>query len=631
MPRIPMSTAQKIGHVDAEVNQQSAPGMGFGMDDARALQNAGDAIGQAGRGLGSALMQFGERVQEAEDRLAAAEYETEWNKRQKELETRMKENPGSVKDFGKWASKSDAEWENDSKQYTDRMSKRYRDVFETNWRRHRDNAVYRRQELTIQAQVKSLQEGYTKQIQERINAGDYGGARDLVAGISNMKDADGNPCSPFTEDQIKGFGEFVDKSEAFGELRDIFDSKNQVRIQAALNGLKEKDGESGKYIYYTKLTEEERARWIKYGENVLRETENQQCEDALYTYLEDGTYDSEDKLKANADLMSPRIFAYKMELAKKAKAAEEGRQRDADDKIYYEYIVNYVKSGYKTFPTKVELDQLYKNEKISQPLYLKLSSFREKVDSRNDAAKAAEARKEQIQMAEAERKKKEAEERYKKEWNLYKKNFFAELMLKGQYPATEEEKNKFLSDIREIPNFDKLLPYQQNELLDLGKKYIEEGNPLQPEVIEFINDIIKDIEEDNVPNAKSIAIKNYLLRFAMNCKEKNKAATAFDIISEIGKKESSFLPQSSIVAPLLNLPGTTLRKVILSQANQDDVHKALLGESATASAMKDWTFSQNIVISELDGVQYIQFNNGEPIPLGSVNKRDNRGAGVRHE
>ena len=109
MPRIPMSTAQKIGHVDAEVNQQSAPGMGFGMDDARALQNAGDAIGQAGRGLGSALMQFGERVQEAEDRLAAAEYETEWNKRQKELETRMKENPGSVKDFGKWASKSDAE------------------------------------------------------------------------------------------------------------------------------------------------------------------------------------------------------------------------------------------------------------------------------------------------------------------------------------------------------------------------------------------------------------------------------------------------------------------------------------------------------------------------------------------
>ena len=104
MPRIPLSTAQKIGHVDAEVNQQTAPGMGFGMDDARALQNAGDAIGQAGRGLGSALMQFGERVQEAEDRLAAAEYETAWNKRQKELEKRMKENPGSVKDFGKWAT-----------------------------------------------------------------------------------------------------------------------------------------------------------------------------------------------------------------------------------------------------------------------------------------------------------------------------------------------------------------------------------------------------------------------------------------------------------------------------------------------------------------------------------------------
>lgn len=328
MPRIPLSTAQKIGHVDAEVNQQSAPGMGFGMDDARALQNAGDAIGQAGRGLGNALMQFGERVQEAEDRLAAAEYETAWNKRQKELETRMKENPGSVKDFGKWATESDAAWENDSKQYTDRMSKRYRDVFETNWRRHRDNAVYRRQELTIQAQVKSLQDGYAKQIQERINAGDYEGARDLVTGISNMKDADGKPCSPFTEDQVKGFGEFVDKSETFGELRDIFDSKNPVRIQTALNGLEDKDGASGIYTYYTKLTEEERARWIKYGENV----QMQQRNDAAKAYLAEvnstGEYQTKEELnellKAGEITEEDYNFRWKI-AAGKEREAERGK------------------------------------------------------------------------------------------------------------------------------------------------------------------------------------------------------------------------------------------------------------------------------------------------------------------
>ena len=622
MPRIPMSTAQKIGHVDAEVNQQTAPGMGFGMDDARALQNAGDAIGQAGRGLGSALMQFGERVQEAEDRLAAAEYETEWNKRQKELETRMKENPGSVKEFGKWATESDAAWENDSKQYTDRMSKRYRDVFETNWRRHRDNAVYRRQELTIQAQVKSLQDRCAKQIQELISLGDYDGAKKLIAEFRNITDNNGKPCSPFTEDQIKGFEEFVDKSETFGELRDIFDSKNPVRIQPALNGLKEKDGKSGQYTCYPKLTEEERARWIKYGENALRETENQQCEDALYTFLKDGIYDDEEKLKANEDLMSPRVFAYKMELAKKAKAAEEGRQRDAEDKKYYGYIVDYVKSGYKNFPTKEVLDQLYKDGEISQPLYLKLCSFREKVDSRDNAAAETEARKIQIQQAEAERKKKEAEARYKEEWNLFKKNFLAELMLKGQYPATEEEQNKFLSDIREMPNFDKLLPYQQKELLDLGKKYIKEGNPLQPEVIEFINNTIKYIEGDNGLSAKSIAIKNYLLRFALDYKKNDNNATASDIISEIEKKGSSLLPPGySVAASFLNLSETKSRKVFFSQANQDDVRKALFGESETAFMMNGWSFSQKIEIREVEGVQYIQINDGEPIPLGSVNKR----------
>lgn len=329
MPRIPLSTAQKIGHVDAEVNQQSAPGMGFGMDDARALQNAGDAIGQAGRGLGSALMQFGERVQEAEDRLAAAEYETEWKKRQGELEMRMKENPGSVKDFGKWATESDAAWENDSKQYTDRMSKRYRDLFQKNWEQHRNEAKFRRQELTIQAQVKSLQDGYAKQIHERINAGDYDGARDLVAGISNMKDADGKPCSPFTEDQIKGFGEFVDKSETFGLLRNMFDSGNAKDIENTLELLKVRNKDGG-YLHDLGLTEEERARWIKYGENV----QMQQRNDAAKAYLAEvnstGKYQTkkelDELLKAGEITAEDYNFRWKIAEGKEQKAE---REKDA--------------------------------------------------------------------------------------------------------------------------------------------------------------------------------------------------------------------------------------------------------------------------------------------------------------
>lgn len=329
MPRIPLSTAQKIGHVDAEVNQQSAPGIGFGMDDARALQNAGDAIGQAGRGLGSALMQFGERVQEAEDRLAAAEYETEWKKRQGELEMRMKENPGSVKDFGKWATESDAAWENDSKQYTDRMSKRYRDLFQKNWEQHRNEAKFRRQELTIQAQVKSLQDGYAKQIHERINAGDYDGARDLVAGISNMKDADGKPCSPFTEDQIKGFGEFVDKSETFGLLRNMFDSGNAKDIENTLELLKVRNKDGG-YLHDLGLTEEERARWIKYGENV----QMQQRNDAAKAYLAEvnstGKYQTkkelDELLKAGEITAEDYNFRWKIAEGKEQKAE---REKDA--------------------------------------------------------------------------------------------------------------------------------------------------------------------------------------------------------------------------------------------------------------------------------------------------------------
>lgn len=333
MPRIPLSTAQKIGHVDAEVNQQSAPGMGFGMDDARALQNAGDAIGQAGRGLGSALMQFGERVQEAEDRLAAAEYETAWNQRQKELETRMKENPGSVKEFGKWASDSDTEWDEVSKQYTNRMSKRYRDVFEMNWRRHRDNAMYRRQELTIQAQVKSLQDRCAKQIQELISLGDYDGAKKLIAEFRNIPDNNGKPCSPFTEDQINGFVEFVDKSKTFGLLRNMFDSGDAVQIKTALDRLKEKDGASGKYTCYPKLTEEERARWIKYGENVQMQQRNDAAKAYLAKVHSTGEYQNKEELnellKAGVITAEEYNFRWNIAEGKEQEAEREQRKRFA--------------------------------------------------------------------------------------------------------------------------------------------------------------------------------------------------------------------------------------------------------------------------------------------------------------
>ena len=224
-------------------------------------------------------------------------------------------------------------------------------------------------------------------------------------------------------------------------------------------------------------------------------------------------------------------------------------------------------------------------------------------------------------MAEAERKNKEAVAKYKEEWNLYKKNFLAELMLNGQYPVNEEEQQTFLRNITEIPNFGKLLPYQQKELLDLGKKYIKEENPLQPEVIEFINKTIKYIEVDNGPSAKSIAIKNHLLHFALDYKKKVNNATASDIILEIENKRSSLLPPGTLFyASFFNSSETKRREYISSQADPDYVRRVLFGESATASAMKDWIFSQNIKIKGINGVEHIQFNNGEPIPLGSVSE-----------
>ena len=497
MPRIPMSTAQKIGHVDAEVNQQSAPGMGFGMDDARALQNAGDAIGQAGRGLGSALMQFGERVQEAEDRLAAAEYETAWNQRQKELEKRMKENPGSVKDFGKWASDSDTAWEEVSKQYTNRMSKRYRDVFETNWRRHRDNAMYRRQELTIQAQVKSLQEGYAKQIQERINAGDYDGARGLVDGLKNMK---GDPCSPFTEDQINGFGEFVDKSETFGKLRETFDRKNPTQIQAALNRLKEKDGKSGKYTYYTELTEEERARWIKYGENV----QLQQRNDAAKAYLAEvhstGKYQTKKELDEllKAGEITAEDYNFRWKIAEGKEQEEERKKDKAFRDEMSEVIADYNRGG-SIVDVRDELKRKLESEIITPAQYNEGIRIIEILESKDKQKKAALQREQEAERAAQQRDEQEEYQKIKNKAEALKLSIQL-----SEYPPNHQQAawvNSWREEIREALGLYPELMLEVESVLDQRLKNdpldkTEVGKAIKKDIIAFIKNLDRSQRED---------------------------------------------------------------------------------------------------------------------------------------
>ena len=506
MPRIPLSTAQKIGHVDAEVNQQTAPGMGFGMDDARALQNAGDAIGQAGRGLGSALMQFGERVQEAEDRLAAAEYETEWNKRQKELETRMKENPGSVKEFGKWATESDAAWENDSKKYTDRMSKRYRDVFQEKWKQHRYNAVYRRQELTIQAQVKSLQDGYAKQIQDRINAGDYDGARDLVDGLKNMK---GDPCSPFTEDQIQGFLEFVDKSETFGLLRKAFDSGDADQIQTALNLLKETD-ENGAYVRFTtapedesdeywnvtgrgNLTEEERARWIKYGENVQMQQRNDAAKAYLAKVNSTGKYQTkkelDELLKAGEITAEDYNFRWKIAEGKEQEAEREKDKAFRDEMS--EVIADYNRGG-SIVDVRDELELKLERGIITPAQYNEGIRIIEILESKEEQKIAALQREQEAERAAQQRKVQEEYQKIKNKAEALKLSIQL-----SEYPPNHQQAawvNSWRKEIRDTLGLYPELMLEVESVLDQRLKNdpldkTEVGKAIKKDIFAFIKNL----------------------------------------------------------------------------------------------------------------------------------------------
>lgn len=423
MPRIPLSTSQKVRHADAAVHQQGTPGGSWGMEDGAALQRAGNDLGNAFRHLGNAMMEFDQRRQESEDRLAAAEYEAAWTAKEEELERRMRENPGQYREFGKWASESDLSWADQGRQYTDRMTEDYRKLFEANWTKHRKTAIHRRQVLTIEASVKSQRSRYEQLLQDHCNSGNYDAATGVLTEIRGLE------VAPYSQDELDNMDRYILGMKDTGEIRSQIDAGDF----AVVDRLKEKD-EKGTYKNFPNLTPDKRAEWIRYAERQQEISRLESRRSYLADGLSSGKYQSKEDLdrlykegKISAEDYKFRFdFAEAMETKQKRSAAEAWRES------VNSRIAEYNDTGKYPLSRKEAAARL-KNGEITAEQY-------------NDEIRIIEA----ISGKEEQQRQKEHREE-SESIRLDQESRLAEFHKTGEYPVTKELLDSLLEEEKITP------------------------------------------------------------------------------------------------------------------------------------------------------------------------------------
>ena len=260
MPRIPTSERGFVPHVDNSVRMVGAPGMGFGMENARALRGAANDLNDFGRdvlALGASMRDFVEREAETQNRLAATNARNLYRAYNEELEQRMAENPTQFQEFSKWADETDQKYLADVRQYTDQMTTPFRDQFNAEMKGVRINSLSQRRKIGIQAKVTA----------------DYNMAQTLLKDAAERGDMDGymrilneNKGVLFSDQEYDmrklEYDRLADSAAAKRAVDAAADSDSSVEAKAILEQLKERDSD-GNYVNYKSMTNDYRDQLIR--------------------------------------------------------------------------------------------------------------------------------------------------------------------------------------------------------------------------------------------------------------------------------------------------------------------------------------------------------------------------------
>lgn len=188
MPKIPMLDQAAVNHQRSTVHMTGAPGMNFKMDESRALINFGNTlsdfggtIANAGNKVVSAKVKFQQELQYTEDRLAAAEDRALFKEGASALNLKLADNPGASDEEKKeWVNEFQKQYIAGRKQYTDRMSEKFRKLHDVEMLSISDSYARNRLEILTNAEVTRLQNESESLCKKACERGDFAEAERIV-------------------------------------------------------------------------------------------------------------------------------------------------------------------------------------------------------------------------------------------------------------------------------------------------------------------------------------------------------------------------------------------------------------------------------------------------------------------
>ena len=306
MPRIPLSEGRQLlpQRHDAVHAPQTIAG-DFGMDDPRALMNAGDRIRGAGEKIAGAGIAFATELKEQENRLAAAEDRNLLARLGGELENMIRNNPNaSDEEKDGWIQGYRQKYEDERRKYTDAMSDGFRKRHDAEIAAVRIHFANTRNQIIAQAKVTRVYEHYKELLKDAALRGDLESYRRLLA------EAQGGKVKVFSDGEAERLTMNYDHLADFGAARDAVDA-NEVDIDRKLV---EKD-DKGNYKYYSHITVQEREQLRRTAVVKRHDLETEQ-DTAYLAGLNDGSIvDTPEDLKGAYDRKEISAAQYNRRLA----------------------------------------------------------------------------------------------------------------------------------------------------------------------------------------------------------------------------------------------------------------------------------------------------------------------------
>lgn len=260
MPNIPMLNGPgMVDHQRSTVPMSGAPGMDYKIDNG--LANLGKSIvgsvqkiaeAKSNENMTMARLEAQQRY--TDDRLNAAKARNLYREIQSSVEIQMAENPSMYAEFSDWTKASDMQYQEEVRQYLDKMTPEFRKQFEEEMSSVMLETGNKRKMLSIQASNTARYNEFEALWKDAALRGDYKECERILGEFSDILIS----RNEYEQKRIE-FNRFAEYGRADRLLR-----AGDLKV---LDDLKAVD-EEGNYKNYTGLSMKDRASLIRYGEDL---------------------------------------------------------------------------------------------------------------------------------------------------------------------------------------------------------------------------------------------------------------------------------------------------------------------------------------------------------------------------